>query len=135
MEFGLVVPVIVIIVLGTYDLGNMIAIRGKLDDALHAGGIYAMSYPTSLTGMQTAVTAALPTGWTDVTVSTPVASCSCWATGGTVTAADCTSDPICPIGQVNQRFIALSVTRPFEPLLLPTATFNSVSTTYVVRVQ
>ncbi|MCX7384617.1 MAG: hypothetical protein NT133_25090 [Alphaproteobacteria bacterium] len=100
-----------------------------------AGGIYAMSYPTSLTGMQTAVTAALPTGWTDVTVSTPVASCSCWATGGTVTAADCTSDPICPIGQVNQRFIALSVTRPFEPLLLPTATFNSVSTTYVVRVQ
>lgn len=131
----MVVPVIAIIVLGTYDLGNMISIRTKLDDALHAGGTYAMSYPTSLTNIQSAVTAALPAGWTDVTISTPVVACSCWATGGAVTSADCTADPICPIGQVNQRFITLAVTRPFAPLLLPPATFDSVSTTYVVRVQ
>ncbi len=135
MEFGMVVPVIAIIVLGTYDLGNMIAIRTKLDDALHAGGTYAMSYPTSYTNIQSAVTAALPAGWTDAVVSAPVVTCSCWAAGGAVTSADCSTDPICPIGQVNQRFITLAVSRPFSPLLLSPVTFDSVSTSYVIRVQ
>ncbi len=138
MEFGLVVPVIVIIVLGTYDLGNLIAIRTKLDDALHAGGTYAMSYPTDYTGMQTAISAAAPAGWASagtLTVNSPAVACSCWAPGGAVSSASCASDPICPIGQVNQRFITLSATQTYEPLLLPKVNFNSVSTSYVARVQ
>lgn len=138
MEFGIVVPAVVIIVTGTYDLGNLITIRSKIDDALHAGGIYAMSYPTDISGMEAAITAAVPSGWTTAgtfTVTTPTVVCSCWATGGAVTTSDCNASPICPTDQVNQRFVTLTATQTYEPLLLPKVSFNSVSSTYVVRVQ
>ena len=132
IEFGVVLPVIAAIILGTYDLGNLVQSQLKLSDALHAGGLYAMSYPTAFGGMQTAVTAALPATWTDVTVPLPTARCACWTAGAEAT-ADCSANPICPSGSINERFVTLTASRPITPLLL--VNFTSVNALYVARVQ
>lgn len=133
IEFGVVVPIIGIIILGTYDLGNLVQQRMKLADAVRAGGQYAMSYPTSTSGIRAAVTAALPAGWTGVTVGSPTTTCACWSAGGGETAASCAADPVCPAGQVTERFVTLTASRTYTPLLL--VSFTSVSANYVARVQ
>lgn len=133
IEFGVTVPAIVVIILGTFDLGNLIQQKMKLDEAVHAGGIYAMSFPINTSDIQGTVTAALPTGWTDVVVGSPTTTCACWSAGGE-TAADCTVTPVCTGGAVTERFITVTATKPFTPLLL-IGLANSVSATYVARIQ
>ena len=133
IEFGVTVPIIVMIILGTYDLGNLVQQRMKLSDAVRAGGQYAMSYPTSTSGIQGAITAALPTGWSGVTVGSPTMSCACWSAGGGETTASCAADPVCSAGEVTERFVTLTASRVYTPLLL--VSFTSVSASYVARVQ
>lgn len=135
IEFAVTVPAIVVIVLGTFDLGNLIQQKMKLDEAVHAGGIYAMSFPINTSGIQTAVAAALPTGWrNDVVVGSPSMTCACWTAGGGEIAADCTTTQIVCSGAITERFVTVTATKPFTPLLL-IGLANSVSATYVARIQ
>jgi Flp pilus assembly protein TadG len=132
VEFGATVPVLVVIVLGTYDLGNLVQMRMKLSEAAFAGGQYAVAFPSDSTGIATTIRAALPSGWTDVAISGPTTACSCWS-GGAEAASSCASDPVCPTGQVVQRSVTLGLTKPYSPLLVMSLT--SISASYVARIQ
>jgi Flp pilus assembly protein TadG len=133
IEFGIVMAAIVVIVLGTYDIGNYVLQQMKLADAAHAGGQYAISYPIDTAGMTGAVEAVLPPAWSDVTVTGPALTCGCWTAGGGEGAADCTASPVCPSGQTVERFITITVQRNYSPLLVVGLTSTSAS--YVARVQ
>ena len=87
LEFAAVTPIIVTLMLGAYDLGNAALRQINLQEAVRAGGAYALNHPTDVTGIQTIVTNSLPTGWT-LTNSGGVAAvaCSCLnPTAGTTT--------------------------------------------------
>ncbi len=133
VEFGVTVPVIVLILTATYDIGNLVQMRMKLSEAAYAGGQYAVAFSDSNSGVLAAVNAALPAGWTDVTMSGPTSVCTCWSAGGGEAAASCASDPVCPTGQVLQRTLTLSLTKPYTPLMMISLT--SISASYVARVQ
>jgi Flp pilus assembly protein TadG len=131
IEFGAIMFVIIVIVLGTYDVGHYVLQQLMLADAARVGGLYAVSYPLDTAGMVSAVTADLPAGWT--APSTPVMTCMC-ANGGGETDADCNANPVCPIGQTTERFYTITVTQSFLPLLV-TSLPLSTSASYVARVQ
>jgi Flp pilus assembly protein TadG len=131
IEFGIVMAGIVVIVLGTYDIGNYVLQEMKLADAAHAGGQYAMSYPTDTAGMTAAIDAVLP--WPDVTVTEPTTTCGCWSSGGGESAADCSANPVCPSGETVERFITITLQRNYSPLLVMGLT--STTESYVARVQ
>ena len=131
IEFGIVMTAIVVVVLGTYDIGNYVLQQMKLADVAHVGGQFAVSYPLDTTGATTVMDAALPPAWVnDVTITGPSITCAC-ANGGAE--ADCSASPICPLGDSTERFITVTVQRAYSALLVPGLT--STSATYVVRVQ
>lgn len=133
LEFAIVTPLMVTIILGTFDIGNILQQRIKLTDAVRTGGQYASSYPTDSTGIVTTVRGALPAGWTNVTVSTPTTRCTCW-TSGVEAEASCSDSPVCPgSNSTPARYLTLTAARPNAPLLLLTLTSTSAS--YVARVQ
>jgi len=134
IEFAVIMPVILLILLGTYDVGGFVLQEMKLAEAANAGGQSAISYPPSDTavtpsgqgtGMNAAyltqaIQAALPQGWTvgvDVTV---ISSMTCLN--------GCAPPP--------ERVVTIQLTRPFTPLLpLFSGVLTSTSATDVVRVQ
>jgi Flp pilus assembly protein TadG len=67
-EFALIAPVMATLLLSTYDIGNAVQEQLQLEQALRAGGQYAMSFPTQTGGLTStndgillAVQQALPT--------------------------------------------------------------------------
>jgi Flp pilus assembly protein TadG len=110
LEFGAVGAVLAGLLLGVWDVGNAVQQQIRLTEALRAAAEYARSFPTDSTGISDAVTRALPSGWTNVTVSVCAA-------------------PTC----TPQGFISLSASRPFSAALIRSIT--SISASYVIRYQ
>lgn len=108
VEFGLIAPVLVLVLLSVADLGNALQQSQRLTAAARAGALYAASFPTDAAGVQATVQGMLP-GWQDVTVPSPAISCECPGSG----AVDCAA--ACAAGL--QRFISVSASRPFAALL------------------
>ena len=130
LEFGVVAGLLVILLLGVWDLGNAAQQEIRMQEALRAAAEYARSFPTNTTGISAAITAALPSDWTNVTVATPVDSCACWAPGtGTTASSNCS----CPSGTTLARFLTLAASRPFSAMLIQSLT--SISASYVLRYQ
>ena len=130
IEFGITMAAILVIVLGTYDIGNYVLQQMKLADAAHVGGQYAISYPIDTAGATSAVDAVLPPAWLDdTTVTGPSMTCTC-GSSGTGDAASCSAT--CPTGQL-QRFVTVTLTRNYAPLLVIGLTQTTAS--YVVRIQ
>jgi Flp pilus assembly protein TadG len=132
IEFGFVMGAIVVIVLGTYDVGNYVLQQMKLAEAAAVGGQFAVSYPTDTIGATNAINAALPSGWSGVHITGPTLSCACWSASGGQVAASCSATPVCSSGQV-ERFVTITLQRNYSPLLVNTLTSTSAS--YVAQVQ
>jgi Flp pilus assembly protein TadG len=82
IEFGITMAIIVVVVLGTYDIGNYVLQQMKLADAAHVGGQYAISYPIDTAGAISAVDSVLPPAWVDdTTVTGPSMTCTCGSSG------------------------------------------------------
>jgi Flp pilus assembly protein TadG len=77
MEFALVAPIMVLLFMAAFDLGNAAQQLIVLNQAVRAGGVYANSFPTDTTGITNAVTNALPSDWAgSVTLNNPaMAAC------------------------------------------------------------
>lgn len=134
IEFGIVMSAIVVLVLGTYDIGNYVVDQMKLADAAHVAGVFLISYPDDTAGMTLALDDVLPVGWADdVNVTGPSMTCACGTAGGGATPASCSGSPVCSLGQTPQRFMTITLQRNYTPLLIPGLT--SVSSTYVARIQ
>jgi Flp pilus assembly protein TadG len=120
VEFALVATAMFILLLGGYDVAHVLQIRLQLQQALRAGGQYAMAFPSQNgdagspnNGIILAVQQALP-GLTGVNVSVPVMS----------------PDP----GQGPPYYMTLTASFPYSPFVILGPTIeNSVS--YVVRFQ
>ncbi len=91
LEFAIIAPVIVLLLLGAYDLGNAAQRQIRLLEAVRSGGAYALSWPTDVSGIETAVANALP-GVT-LTPALAVVQCQCLnpATGAVTGLMDCTT--------------------------------------------
>jgi len=129
MEFGLLAPVLFTALLATFELGNAAQQQIKLQEALRAGGQHAITYPDDGIGIRATVTNALPAGWSNVTVSTPTTSCTCWSSTGTASCSG--SGNACSAGYVVERFMTLSGSATY------TGSFVSptISASYVLRYQ
>lgn len=135
IEFAIIAPIMVTLMLGAYDLGNAAQQQIRLQEAVRAGGAYAISWPTDLIGIQNAVTRALPNG---PTLTNPAAvSCSCLnpATGTVTGLPACTALNFDTCTGSNSGTVvsitATSVYRPSLPLFAGVA--NSAN--YVTRFQ
>jgi hypothetical protein len=130
IEFGVVMAAVVVIVLGTYDIGNYVLQQMKLADAAHVAGQFLVSYPDDTADMTLAVDAVLPPAWvSDVTVTGPSMTCTC---GGAGIGDAPTCSAVCPSGQI-ERFMTITLTRAYSPLLVPGLTSTNAS--YVARIQ
>jgi Flp pilus assembly protein TadG len=128
VEFALIAGALMTLLLGVYDIGNAIQQRLVLQQALRAGGLYAVSFPTQSDGIAAAINAALPASWqANVTVTPPRMWCTCSGSGTT------DSCPLSCAGGTPQVFVTLGVSRPYSPYLFRALGDNTAS--YVVRVQ
>ena len=123
VEFAIIASFLLMLLLGLYDIGNAVHERLLLQQALRAGGQYAMAFPDQTgdtdspdNGIVQAIEQALPANGTGVTIATPVMS------------PEAGSGP--------PYYITLGATRPYSaflPFLRGLLTENAAS--YVVRVQ
>jgi hypothetical protein len=144
IEFGIVMAAIMVIILGTYDIGNYVLQEMKLADAAHVVGQYAISYPDDTTGMTNAMDAALPPAWigsVELNPDPPVMTCTC-GTSGPGDAGTCSAG--CGPGQIPERFVKITLTLNYTTLnytplnytpLLLSKILTSPSASYVARVQ
>lgn len=128
VEFALVAPILVILMLGTYDLGNAAQQQIALQAAVQVGGAYAVHLPDDPTGVQAAVTAALPAGMTLINPGGVAAvACSCSGVTGTFV---CSAQPSACTAPMTLRITA---DIPYTTL---TTLFSGIITneaSYVVR--
>lgn len=129
LEFAVIAPVMVTVMLAAFDFGNAAQQQIALQEAVRSGAAYAQYFPTDKVGIRGAVTGAMPDGWSLSDV--PVVSCTC--NGGA--AFSCDNPPAnCP----PPLMLTISATMPYTPIsaLFPTLNGSSVITAnYVVRVQ
>lgn len=115
LEFAFLTSVLVLIMLGVVDLGNAAQQTIRLETAARAGAQYALGYPRDRAGIEEQVRTALA-GWTDITIAPAVLCCVC-PTDPSVT---CDNESRCSTR--TERYMTISVTRPFRPLLVRTLT-------------
>jgi Flp pilus assembly protein TadG len=107
-EFAVAAPVLVLLLLGAYDVANVIQLSLRLERAARAGAGYAVVNPSNLAAVQSAVIAAWPS-LTSAEVPLPVLACECAGA-----AAACTAT--CASGLV--KTITITARRSVSPLLL-----------------
>ena len=126
LEFALILPLLVVLLAGVFDLGHAFAVDIQLYQAVRAGGQIALAYadPTNSTNgandslIEAAVSAVAPPG---TTVSAP--------TYNVVTCTATTTS--CSAGSV-QKYITISASVPFSALIIPLGTMRA---SYVERYQ
>jgi Flp pilus assembly protein TadG len=130
LEFGLVAPVLILVLLGVFDLGNALQQSIRLESAARAGAQYAFAYPGDEAGIAAAVRANL-TGWSNVVVQRPVRVCKCAdGTGVDCSTGTCDGGATLPI-----TYISVTVTRPFVGISPLTASIFSSLTTLTGNVE
>lgn len=108
-EMAVVVPSLAVLMTVVVEVGGAIEQTVRLENAARAGAVHAAALPSDTAGIQSTVRAALE-GWNDVTVSGAAMTCECPGTG----AIACTA----PCATTVQRFVTVTVTRPFSGVIL-----------------
>lgn len=139
VEFAIVASIMVVILLGAYDFGNAAQQQIQLQEAVRSGGAYAISRPTDVTGIQSAVAGALPAGW-QLTNPGGVAavSCSCMDPGSGALSAPATGSACTAANLDTCSAKAISITASMAYLALTplfAAAIPNNTASYVVRFQ
>jgi hypothetical protein len=124
IEFGFVMAAIIVIVLGTYDIGNFVLQQAKLAEAAEAGGLYATSFPGDTVGTTCAVEAALCPG-VSYSLSAGCSGATCPLPSINVGA---------PTTESGSTTVTITLTGSYAPLLL-TGILTSTGALYVAQVQ
>jgi Flp pilus assembly protein TadG len=128
LEFMLIALALFTLLLAVAGFGDITQRQIALQEAVRAGGEYARSFPTDQTGIQNAVTQALPSGWT--LSGTPAVTCSCSGAptlcSGIATGTTCNSPFL----------VVVSASMPASAIRTPfwSGSFNN-SASYEVRIQ
>lgn len=109
MEFAVVAPVLMLLIMLTFDVANRMENSIRLEGAALAGAEHAQANSSDMVAVQNRVIAAL-SGLAGVTVPLPAVACEC-----AVTATACTAS--CPDGLV--RTVTVTAQRSLSPMLLP----------------
>ena len=105
IEAAIALPILALALAGTLEFGLNVYNRQQLQAAVQAGVQYALRNPNDTTGVQSAITAALPTD-AGATVATPTYACEC----NDGTAVTCNPLGTCSTGSA-RRIMSMSVTR------------------------
>jgi Flp pilus assembly protein TadG len=105
-EFAVAAPILVLLLFGTYDLGNSIQLSLRLERAARAGAQYAMVNPTDADAIRTHVISASP----DLTAAEVTVTCQC--NGGSMTSCTATCASNLPFT------VTVTAQRSLSPLLL-----------------
>lgn len=105
-EFAVWMPVLTLVLLGGFDLGNQVQTGIRLEHAVRAGAQLAFATP----GEETAIRQTVQRAWPALTAADITITCFC---AGTVQA--CAA--ICAASQA--RTMTISASRTLTPLLLP----------------
>jgi Flp pilus assembly protein TadG len=133
IEFAIVGPMLVVMMICTVDLGTGIFRRMQVQNAAQAGAIYAALHGFTASSISTAVTSA--TNFSGISASpAPATFCGC-ASGNAISTISCSST--CTGGGSPGTYVTVSAQATYTPILsypyLPDSfTFNSQST---VRIQ
>lgn len=104
-EFAVVAPILVLLLFGTYDLGNAIQLSMQLERAARAGAQYAAVSPGNADDIRQATANALPGLAADVTVT--------YKCDGTVIGS-----PTAPCPSGSALTVTVTAERSLSPLLL-----------------
>jgi hypothetical protein len=116
------------LLLAVAGFGDVTQRQIAIQSAVRAGGEYARFFPTDPTGIQNAVTNALPSGWT--LSAAPAVSCKC--AGAATSCSGIGTGTTC-----NPPFlVTISASMPASAVTTPlwSGTFNN-SASYEVRIQ
>lgn len=137
IEFAIVLPILVVLSLGTADYGGAVNLATKLNNAARAGAQYGLAHPADTCGIVAAVTGATNDSTTGMTVNVfqgpttsssaaisgcsnataPVAYyCTCSDSGSTATVQDCTTGT-CASPAYKNFYVGVSVTQTYRPTL------------------
>ena len=111
VEFALLLPVLTLLLMGTFDYGALAYQTMQVAAAAHAGADYALRNGWSRTGVQNAVT-----GATSLAVSAspaPALSKGCISNNALVI----TTSSTCPSGSASGSYVVVNAQSPFSPLL------------------
>jgi Flp pilus assembly protein TadG len=138
LEFAMVAVFMSILLFGAYDFGNAVQEQIALQQAVRAGGSYAQTRPTDVSGIQGAVSSALPAGWT-LTGTTASVACYCLnpTSGATTALASCTDANLGTCTGVNiGKMVTVTATMPYTSIgpIFAAAIPNNTAQ-YVTRVQ
>jgi Flp pilus assembly protein TadG len=139
VEFAIIASLLTTLVLGAYDIGNAAQQAIQLQEAVRSGGAYAVNWPTDVTGIQNAVTGALPNGWILTTPGGKAAvACSCLnASNGTVTSLPgCTTTNFDTCAAGSGLMVSVTATMAYTSLdTIFASIIPQLSATYVTRIQ
>jgi Flp pilus assembly protein TadG len=128
LEFMLIALTLFTLLFAVAGFGDVTQRQIAIQSAVRAGGEYARFFPTDQTGIQNAVTNALPPGWTLSGASTVTCSCAGAPTSCSGIATGTTCNP--PF------LVKVSASMPSSSIITPlwSGSFNN-SASYEVRVQ
>ncbi len=122
VEFAIIVPVLLALTMGVIDFGMYIGTRIELEQALRAGGQYALKDPTDTTTITNAIQ-----GATDLaSVSVTIGGLSCECTGGV--SAVCKGESnysVCADDSAPATYMTLSGSTIYDPIFVDLATFSA----------
>jgi Flp pilus assembly protein TadG len=110
LELAVLMPILILILVVTADLGVALEQSIRLETAARNGAQFAISYPTSTQEIRDQVSNSLP-GWNDITVGTPTLRCVCPGNA----AIDCSNEVTC--GTFTEQYLTITVSRPHRPVL------------------
>lgn len=126
IEFGLLAPILLIMLLGLIDFGFAWIKKMELSSAARAGAQYALLEGYDSTTVQSVVTNA--TNLTDITFDTLTTYCQC-EDGTSVTCGDTCTD-----GSSNRKWVTITISAPIEAYFFESV-ITSVSATAEMQIQ
>ena len=139
IEFAAIGSLTVILMLGAFDFGNAAQQQIQLQEAARSGGAYAMNHATDVSGIQTIVANALPSGWTLTNpggVATVACSCLDPSSGNVTSLTGCSSANFDTCASGSGIIVSITATMAYtsvDPLFA--AAIPQLSATYVTRFQ
>ncbi len=132
VEFALILPLLVLMLVGIMDMGRMVYIRSILESAARAGAQAAFADPGATATIEAAVqTAALAGGVTVTSVTAPEA-CRC----SDASSVDCATGT-CATGSVHH-YVTVTTTKAYTPMVnlanLPFGLGIDLTTTLTAKV-
>ena len=113
IEFGIIAPVLMLLLVGMIELGFAVHQSMQVQDAAEAGALYAGKYGWDPAGISAAVVNA--TGADTITASpAPVLFCGCPSASGI---AEIACDATCPAGGAAEKYVRVSASIPHSAIL------------------